>query len=723
MGLLAEAREKQKTEASRPGLLAEARAKQAQPEPDQTQSAPIAPQKKLTEPGLPQFSNDYRGREQYDLSRLPQIEAKQRTRELIPQQLEQYKAGGLNSKDVTLERMEEIRAARIEQIPELTGSFKELSKKLGFAQALAGMTTFNEDEFGKILQSADPSIGIVTTPEGERLAINRRTNEMMSINKVGPSLIDAIQFGGAMASFSPAGRLQGIGRQMIGSAATQGAIEVGQKTAGGEFNPGDVAITAAAVPVVAGALKSGSYGLKKLSQSLRGSRSLIDQTSGLPVPEFEKALKKRGIDFGSLIDDADNLPVINSSAPPDEVVDEIIKEQLRTGNRSSYLYKYRLAGDKIVDDDVGIEAVRQGIKEGEVAQIKGMGRETKLKASKMLNMQRQITSNKANAQNFRPTDVVGDVAIDTVNALDNKAQNLRAELDRIAEKELRGSPNTLPSPDKITGKKINLENIENTFKSHLDDLNVSYKTGLNAPPLFEQINQKGFFNGSDIMEDKSSQGVIKAVTRLLSDPGRNDAWRAHKVKTQIDKMVDYKKSHIRGITPTGQRFAKAMRATLNDEIREVSPRYAQVNDQLSSILRSFDDMQSAVGPNVRLFEPDANRQLGQTYRALWSKNQKRGALQSAVDNLADTAESLGIKTKTNVKDLSQFAVTLENTFGDVAETGFKQEVSSGVNLSLKPTAAALKFAENTLGKKYAELRNINDTQRFNVMTELLKRGN
>lgn len=620
---------------------------------------------------------------------------------------------------LSTEEKNKVRQAALAKIPEITGSLSKLSDKLTPGHAMAALTMFDPNEMGKMLSSVDPAIGIVTTPEGETLAINRDTGAQFSLNKPGVSKMDVLQTGGAAAMFAPSGRLASMGGQALAAAGTQAGIEAAQSAVGGEFNPADVAIAGAAGPVLALAGK----GLTKIKGALYQNKQYIDQATGLPVPAFEKALKKRGIDYGALIDDADSLPMIPAKATPEETVDEIIKAKIKAGDKSDFIYKYRLQGNRIVEDDLGVEAVRQGFLAGDVAQAKGMNDATRRQALKMLNMQRAIKANTARSQEFRPTDVVGDAATLRIKALDDKATNLRAELNRIATKEFAPDETKLPSPDSIAGKPINLDRVENTFKRLLDDLNVSYNSRPDSPPLFEQIKQKGFFDGSDIMEDRASQGVIKSVTNLMASPGRNDAWRAHKVKTQIDKMIDYKKASLRGLTPTGQKFAKAMRSALNDEIREVSPRYAQVNDQLSSIIKTFEDLQTAVGPNANIFSTNADESLGRVFRTLWSKNQKRDVLKAAVDNLENTAQSMGIKYNTNIKDLSQFAVTLEDSFGDVARTGFKAEVASGVNLAMEPKTAALKYAGEKVGEQIAKFRNINDTERFNVMTKILQRGN
>lgn len=167
--------------------------------------------------------------------------------------LRSFEAGEITSQDLTPTEVEQVRKARIDAIPEITGSFSQLSDNLGFMQGLAGLTTFNPDEFGRILQDADPDIGVVTTPDGERIAINRKTDEAFSINKLGPSLMDAVQIGGVAALFSgPAAAISKVGGtvgkqtllQSGGAGVIESGAQVSQAVLGGEFDLSDVALAA-----------------------------------------------------------------------------------------------------------------------------------------------------------------------------------------------------------------------------------------------------------------------------------------------------------------------------------------------------------------------------------------------------------------------------------------------------------------------------------------------
>jgi hypothetical protein len=65
--------------------------------------------------------------------------------------------------------------------------------------------------------------------------------------------------------------------------------------------------------------------------------------------------------------------------------------------------------------------------------------------NKMLTTMERITKNRNLATKMRPTDIVGDEVIKRVSFIKSKANGARLELDRIAEKELKGKQ--LPDKD------------------------------------------------------------------------------------------------------------------------------------------------------------------------------------------------------------------------------------------------------------------------------------
>ncbi len=653
--------------------------------------------------------------------------------------LARFEAGLITSQDMTPEEVENVRKARIDAIPEITGSFKQLSENLGVTEALAGMTTFDPDEFGAILSAADPSIAVVTTPEGERIAINRETNEAFSINKSGPSLMDALQIGGAAAVFTPSGAVSGIARQAGGAALTQAAIEAGQTTVGGEFDPAEVALAGAAVPVVGGVVKAGKAAVESFRRSVRASTPLIDPVTETVTPQFQKALAKYNIDAGALVDDHANLPVIYSGDKPEKVVKDIVTSHIKTGKPAKYTASLRLDHKgNIVDDDLGKIALSQGFEGGDIAAAKNANKPTRKLAQKMLRMQRAILADSSNVDKFRPSDVVGDSVMDRFRYVRQEADKLADQLNKMASRELTVSGRKLlgANGDRLKGLDIDPKNVQQAANDALERLFVKIPKEVleDKVPIYEAVQAKDFFDGSDIMKDPTSQKIIRDAFDLLSyDPGGPiDAFRAHRVKRQIDSMIDFNKKSSEGLTESGRRFAKAIRASLNDSIREVSPKYAKVNDDLSMAIQALNAVEDSMGRRTDLFDTGANQQLGTEMRKLMSNYGVRQTMNNSLNQLDSAASKLGGSFNTNYRELNRFANVLDRRFGSVsAQTSFKGNIDAALDLNrLRSTSvreavieAGLKATPvgEALGK-VADKLGPNDQKAFDVMNKILSRG-
>jgi len=145
------------------------------------------------------------------------------------------------------EQAPEISMTGVESImtplPEDAGMMQRIGQGAReFATAGAGLTAFDPWEFGQILMEQDPNIGVVQSPEGEFFAVNRKTNRVVSLNKTGPSMTDALQLLGAIAPASKVAKGATIMSRGARELALQSGIETGQTLMGGEFNPEEVAL-------------------------------------------------------------------------------------------------------------------------------------------------------------------------------------------------------------------------------------------------------------------------------------------------------------------------------------------------------------------------------------------------------------------------------------------------------------------------------------------------
>ena len=189
------------------------------------------------------------------------------------------------------EQAPEISMAGVESImtplPEDAGMMQRIGQGAReFATAGAGLTTFDPWEFGQILMEQDPNIGVVQSPEGEFFAVNRKTNRVVSINKIGPSMTDTLQLLGAVAPASKVAKGATIIGRGARELALQSGIETGQTLMGGEFNPEEVALgvgTTAATDII-------PQGYRAVRESMaapeeRGMRRVISELGEAAIEE------------------------------------------------------------------------------------------------------------------------------------------------------------------------------------------------------------------------------------------------------------------------------------------------------------------------------------------------------------------------------------------------------------------------------------------------------
>jgi hypothetical protein len=459
---------------------------------------------------------------------------------------------------------------------------------------------------------------------------------------------------------------------------------------------------ASRVPQAAQAVRAAMTKLRPGS----GLPALIDPNTGLPTKSFEGALKSRGMDFGAIINDVNQLPPPSPGQSLVAYVDDIVKNQIRERRNTGALYKYRLKGNRLINDDLAESAVTQGFREGDVTSAKHGNSQTRKVMRQMLSNKRAIQSDSSLAMRSRPSDLVGSEAMKRFNHIKEKADGLREKLNTIAEKEFATDPRALSGPDVGTGLKslqIDTSRVRGKFFNELDRLGVDFDQ--------DQPGKLNFAN-SIISEDKTSQGIIKKMSRILSKPGAANAANAHKVKRQIDTMLDFTKKS-KGLTDAGKNFAKSVRYEINEAIRDVSPRYAQINDELSKAIRTMEDFDGAL-KSVSPAMANSEAAIGQTLRRLLSNAQSRTELANALSKVESTAKSMGGDFKTEIDRLITFNNTLDSRFGETAKGSMQGILETVADKGV--ISGPLSKAKDVIKQRI-----INDTKAFNTMERLLRR--
>ena len=439
-----------------------------------------------------------------------------------------------------------------------------------------------------------------------------------------------------------------------------------------------------------------------------GSR-IIDEKTNLPTGDFQKSLDRAGVDFSIIMDDVDNVPEFSNRATSDQIVDSIIKKKINTGSGNSALHDKMLVDGNIVKDDLGSQAVRQGFREGDVASAKNANKQTRNLMRKMNEMKRQIEAESSKALDFRPSDIPGEELLNRFNVVKDEGLSLSKQLSDI-------------SKNKLKGKVIDSSGVEKSVIDSLDSLGMDIPNEIlmDTTQLKNYLSDKKVFEGTDISKDKSSQKVIRDVVDILTENGA-EADKAHRVKRQIDTMIDWKKKSFEGLSDTGKNFAKSVRRSINDSIREISPEYARVNDELSSIFKVMEDFTDAIPKKIDLDSATGAAAAGQELRKLLTNYSSRNNLRDSIKAIDNLAGRYGYDSPIDINKLVQFNNTLDDRFSATPRGGFQGSIESAIR---DPKQAAKDKAAEKLFGVYEAIRGfkqVTDEEAFNVMQELLSR--
>lgn len=424
--------------------------------------------------------------------------------------------------------------------------------------------------------------------------------------------------------------------------------------------------------------------------------------NGQPTPQFRQALAKRGLDYNNLTPETKALlSAETGKLTPKGATKSAIVSELKTGGRSDSLAPLKVVDDVTYGDMPSINAIKQGFEKGTIQTIKTTTPATRVKMAEMSGIMRQIKKQSNFRFEKRPSDVAGSVITDRIKFIRDKANQAKTDLDRIAYTNLKN-------------KKVDTTQVINQLEESLS----KYDVKLVMTPKGAKAN----YGGSMLSKDRTSQRIINDAIDLLNERVRPDALRAHKLKRQMDVMIDFNKKGSQGLTDAGKNVLKDIRRSLNDVVRKVDDGYAKANDTLSQSLDALGSLDDAVG-TIDIFGKGADKALGTRMRALLSNQGGRIRIENAIDDLTDTVKRLGGKTDINIKDLIDFSDALDAKFGTPATTSFAGDIqkatSQVVNQGVK--GAVREQAAQKVGSAFEKMRGINDDAAFESLDILLNR--
>lgn len=454
-------------------------------------------------------------------------------------------------------------------------------------------------------------------------------------------------------------------------------------------------------------------------KSLRNGVRLVDK-SGLPTKALRKQLNKHGLVYENLTPEAKSLipKVADKNFIPGKTelakpVEKALIQQLKSGGRDDALAGLKLVGNRVVDDDLAKAAIKQGFEPGFVRMVDTATPATKLAMKKQLSILRRGKANFRNANDARMTEITGNSLRKRLLVIGKEAKKNRKELDQIAK-------------SKLAGKSINPKPVVETLRESLRGYDIYLDDWVNQNRRLPSNSKEwsDVFRGSMISKDRTSQRIIKDAVDLLSEGDLTNAQRWHKLKRQIDTMVDFNKKSAGGLTDAGKNVLKDIRYTLNQELRAIDPDYARVNDVLHESLGLFEDIQSSMsGKKIDIFSKEAPARMGLEARKIFSNYNNAPDLKNVIERIDGLARKYGGKFDDDVVDIAAFARLIEDRFGTLNKTSLQGELKTSVEQATKygPIHAATDAAANKVGDLADQLTGVNDFKAFEAMEDLLNR--
>lgn len=508
-----------------------------------------------------------------------------------------------------------------------------------------------------------------------------------------------------------AGALSGVGQ------------EVGQEV-GGEAGAviGGLAAPLAGVTgaqALAGAAKGAPGGTEALIRSKFKARpDLIEADTALPSPQFQRALEKQGMTYGSIVDEPNMIPTARPGQSANDVAHTIAIRKLKAGSADEGLADKMLShkpgkAPKIVPDDLAVDAIKKGWGRGYVGAANNANKPTKDRMVEMLTILRRRMADRA--IDDKPLHIAGDEVFKRFQFLRAKNESLRDELDLV-------------SAD-LEGKRLNTGPVEDTVFGLLEKLRMKVPEDV----LMDTRKLRGFlasdapFDKTVISPDQAAKNMIRETVKLL-DTASDDALNAHTLKKQLDHLIDYGRSDSK-LTPSGEQFVKPIRAAVNNAIRDISPAYAKVNDDLSMSLGAINSLVDPLPKAVKdnMYKPNFDKKLGKQMRKIESNYASGDALSDALEELDDATASLGGTFNVDIKRLVNFNNAFDDRFGPsmAGSLAGQQEIAGkavarGVE---KPLEALKEAAIQPVAEKITKFITHTDEQALNSMQRLLKRNN
>lgn len=256
-------------------------------------------------------------------------------------------------------------------------------------------------------------------------------------------------------------------------------------------------------------------------------------------------------------------------------------------------------------------------------------------------------------RNLRPNVVIGDSLMKRFNRVLAANKTAGKKIDEIAGKEL-------------AGKRVDAGKAFDSFERELADMGVQF-----------DAKGKPIFKGSEL----SGNSVVAPINRvfewigdrnkvdalMLREPrSMQDGLKLHRMKRYIDRQIEWGRDPAQPLDKKAVMVLKNLRRNINEELKKVSPDYAQQNAIYSETIEPIGQLTDVLG---RRFDPDAprvNSYVGQELRKTLSNYGVSNDMRTAVDTIDTMARKYGGTYDDKIMPLVELYSDLEGKLGSFA---------------------------------------------------------
>jgi len=378
-------------------------------------------------------------------------------------------------------------------------------------------------------------------------------------------------------------------------------------------------------------------------------------------------------------------------------------------SKNSIARSLGIGAPKVKTDKVAKKAIDQGFDDGVIASIKGSAPADLKAMRKMFAVFEKGKKNADYRRENRPTDVVGDRLVDSVNAVISANKKAGKDINKAAES--------------LKGKYIDAQPIGNRFIESLEDAGVTVGDDL-----------KLSFKGSDFEDLPAVERIIQTVFRRMSGPSRPSSYELHRMKRFIDEQVTYGKGG-EGLAGRAESLLKSLRRDIDETLDRNYPEYDKANTIYSDTINALDEIQGVAGRKVNLEGKNANKSLGTLMRRVLSNATSRVNVIDAAENIEAIANKYpgkimiegpdGTRKKPNIGKLVMFADELDSRFGPTARGSIQGQMeqvanrSRNIAQSQSPTLAAADAVVGFAARGLDKARGVSDEKALDAMRSLL----